>query len=652
MTLTAFVARSFDSADEQRIRPIRTFLESFRKAGFLCEEAEAAEVESVSAKVRRMIDEREVFVGFFTKKHAIHHIDSRLRERFRFLLGRSSPDRWTAPSWVLQESGYALGAKKKLILLREDGVEIPGLQGDLEYIPFNSSNPAMIFSRLSEMINDLLAKAAGREVRTEVTERQETAEAVHQSPDLKQEDNVVDAEEQASSIVAQYFEIREASEKRDLSRMHSAWEEGNALIVSGHAGKVDSLWWECYYLEQRYEAGDSNALDELRRIHRENPEQHDAPAVIAKLLSAAGEHDEAASLYLEVSNLPDAIHRAWYLANAAKQLKELGRFEEGLSVAEESLRTATGEVRTDAISILYELLKSSGQTYFAFARAEAFLHQNPQLRLRFDLGLDYRRHGSKTLALYHFKFQHDRNTEESGALHNLALLYADCELPISSVTHYKGSIALGETLSSANLGFMYLDAGMVDEARDLIRAAILVEPHDVRVEECSAEISVRTQKESVRQIELLKDAANERDFFISMGNALQTPIPDINGVWKFPFGELTLTRFDNKISGAARIKKPEGHNYLSALLGGATAGPTVPRVELYSLKGVMAGAVCEFTLAVSDEDQATHPGLGSILGAESRSGFIVFSTEEKSGTYVELKDEKLGGRKKIMKLEK
>jgi len=68
MTLTAFVARSFDPKDEQRIRPILNFLETFRKAGFLCEEAEAAEVESVSAKVGKMIDDRNAFVGFFTRK--------------------------------------------------------------------------------------------------------------------------------------------------------------------------------------------------------------------------------------------------------------------------------------------------------------------------------------------------------------------------------------------------------------------------------------------------------------------------------------------------------------------------------------------------------------------------------------------------------
>ena len=45
--LNAFVARSFDPGDERRIRPVLDFLETFRKVGFFCESAEAAEVESV-----------------------------------------------------------------------------------------------------------------------------------------------------------------------------------------------------------------------------------------------------------------------------------------------------------------------------------------------------------------------------------------------------------------------------------------------------------------------------------------------------------------------------------------------------------------------------------------------------------------------------
>src|SRR5437879_1154961 len=147
--LQAFVARSFDSQDEERIRPILEFLDTFRKSGFFWDTAEAGEVQSVSQKVRQMIDEREVFIGFFTRRFPVSSYRSKMRDAFRILLGRVQPELWSAPAWVLQESGYALRGKKDLILLKQPNVEVFGLQGDLEYIQFDPQNPAAVFSKLS-----------------------------------------------------------------------------------------------------------------------------------------------------------------------------------------------------------------------------------------------------------------------------------------------------------------------------------------------------------------------------------------------------------------------------------------------------------------------------------------------------------------------
>jgi hypothetical protein len=55
-----------------------------------------------------------------------------------------------------------------LILFRETDVEIPGLQGDLEYIPFDPRNPTRALQRANEMITGLIAKAGGIRVETVV----------------------------------------------------------------------------------------------------------------------------------------------------------------------------------------------------------------------------------------------------------------------------------------------------------------------------------------------------------------------------------------------------------------------------------------------------------------------------------------------------
>ncbi len=70
--ITAFIARSFDAHDERKIEPILDFLQSFRSSGFVAEDADKAEVESVSKKVRDKIDAADVFVGIFTRRSPIY----------------------------------------------------------------------------------------------------------------------------------------------------------------------------------------------------------------------------------------------------------------------------------------------------------------------------------------------------------------------------------------------------------------------------------------------------------------------------------------------------------------------------------------------------------------------------------------------------
>lgn len=649
MALTAFVARSFDPRDEERIRPILIFLESFRKAGFLCEEAEAAEVESVSAKVRRMIDERDAFVGFFTKKYPVYGFGSKWNDAISLVRGTLQPEKWSAPPWVLQESGYAISAGKKVILLREEGVDIPGLQGDLEYVPFDSRNPAGVFSKLSEMINDLLARDAGRELKTEVIERSQPAESKPEAVGPRQEGTLDSAAEEAPGIVDHFFEMKAGAEKHDLAKVYGSWKAGKELITEGKVEGVDALWWDCIYFSERYSGGDPDGLEQLRRIRKENPERHEPVSTIARLLVSAKEYDEAAKLYLEAANLPGNKHRAQDFIEAARAFNDLKRYELGIKAAEECLITAYGDTKWAAVSVLYQLRKNSGETHLAFATAEAALHENPLLPLRFDLGLDYRLHGFKELALFHFKFLNERDPEETGRLHNLALLSADCKLPIKSVGRYKRSIVLGDTLSSANLGFMYLDAGMADEARDLMEAAMRSEQHEANVEQCLSEIRQRIEHEETKESELLEGTKVEKDFFVSMGTALRRVLTGIDGAWQFPFGKMTLAYKETRLSGNATITSEESLGF-AALLGLASADTPKKqtKIENYVLDGSMNGAVCKFSMAV------TQPGqylLGSILGGPgTRSGFIVFAADAKSATYAELTDDKLKSPERIVKI--
>ena len=390
--LNAFVARSFAPQDEKRIQRVLEFLNTFRKAGFFWETAEPAEVESVSKKVRRMIDEKDVFIGFFTKRYPVYKFESKIKGALQVLLGNFKPEVWSAPAWVLQESGYALRGGKELILLREPGVEVFGLQGDLEYIPFDPENLEGVFSKLNEMIHGLLEKAAGTEVKMVVAERKGEKEAVMEQPiaeaPAEQPKQIVEEPD----LISRFVEMKEATEKRDFESLVRAWKAGNELIAAGKSKDFDSLAWDCLYFEYRFEAGDADGLETLRRLRAESSSRPEPVAAIARCMLNSGEQEVAANLFLETAQLQSKTNlKARNLVSAAKAYRQAKRYERGKEAINQALSIATGEVREEAIWVQYQLLNDSKKKFFAFATAEAALHENPLLPLRFSLGLDYRR---------------------------------------------------------------------------------------------------------------------------------------------------------------------------------------------------------------------------------------------------------------------
>jgi len=537
---------------------------------------------------------------------------------------------------VLQESGYALHGGKELILLREPGVEVFGLQGDLEYIPFDVDKLAEVFSKLNQMIHGLLQKAAGTEVKTIVAEvRQQKEAVIEQAPVAV----APAAEEKASQPatesdpIAIYIEMTRAAEKRDFESLARAWEAGGNAIRAGKNEDLDSLAWDSLYFECRFEAGAADSLESLRELRLKNPARPEPALAIARCLASSGEYEVAAGVFLEAAQVQmNEEQKARALVRAADAFRQGKQYKKGKKAIYQALSCSAGvDVREEAIWVQYQLLRDSKKDYFAFAAAEAALHDNPLFRLRFTLGLDYHRKNLNALALSHFKFLHERNKEDSSSLHNLALMYSDCKLPITSVEQYKQALSKGETLSAANLGFLYLDAGMADEARALVQPAMQVERHDNRVEKCLAAIIQRREQEKDKETELLEKANIDRGFLAKMGNALQRGVPSVDGIWRFPFGEMPLALTGRQLAGSVDIESEVSG--FGLLFG--TPGQKLTRKDRYTLSGKMKNSVCEFEFSITDVT-AGSLAVGSFR--EPKAGFIVFAEDAKSATYVELKD--------------
>ncbi len=237
--------------------------------------------------------------------------------------GKLTPAAWSAPPWVLQESGYALKGNKALVLFRETDVEIPGLQGDLEYIPFDPRNPTPALHRANEMITGLIAKAGGIKVETvvqaEVVQTKERETNIAQEP--KPPEKEVGPEEGPTddqTFRTQLIKLLRVVGTRDWETAERLYEEGLEWI---QAHKPDEeVFWKCFYERRLFVEGKADSLQNLRDLASEYKTEHLPLDFLADCLKDLHEYDEAIKCYLGAASLAPPGARSSLEISAAEAL--------------------------------------------------------------------------------------------------------------------------------------------------------------------------------------------------------------------------------------------------------------------------------------------------------------------------------------------
>jgi len=127
--LTVFIGQSFSDSDKAVNKAVADILEAI---GITVATGEKPKADTISEKVKNLIETQSVFIGVFTRRDKI-----------------ARKPEWTTSPWVIDEKAYALGRQKRLILLKEEGVgSIGGIQGDYEYIEFSRGKLELMLVRL------------------------------------------------------------------------------------------------------------------------------------------------------------------------------------------------------------------------------------------------------------------------------------------------------------------------------------------------------------------------------------------------------------------------------------------------------------------------------------------------------------------------
>jgi hypothetical protein len=287
----AFIARSFAEQDAQRLGPLLDYLKTFENYGFFCKSAEPAEAEEISEKIQKLIGDCGVFIAMFTRKYPIAAQNG----------SESSPSQaprgWTAPSWVLQESGYALGlGGKKLLFFVEPGVELPKLAGDLEYIEYDPARRDLAFKRTNEALGKIISESLALEVGPAI--RQETQAPPTEPP--------ADHEKKPGgpNVPAWLAEIDDGLTRGDLSAARRGFESGMEYVKRDRP-EIE-IFWKAFYHQERALHGYSDGQSDLQALEKEYPDSHEPPAALALCLRRFGDPLGAADAYKR------AATKAWF----------------------------------------------------------------------------------------------------------------------------------------------------------------------------------------------------------------------------------------------------------------------------------------------------------------------------------------------------
>ena len=98
---------------------------------------------------------------------------------------------------------------------------------DLQYVDFDPSAPAGVFSTLSEMINGLLAEAAGTTVSMTVTQRTDQTQVAAEATVSPAAAEAPSEDGEGPDLLGRYEEMCDAANNHDLEAVAEAWRAGS-----------------------------------------------------------------------------------------------------------------------------------------------------------------------------------------------------------------------------------------------------------------------------------------------------------------------------------------------------------------------------------------------------------------------------------------
>jgi tetratricopeptide (TPR) repeat protein len=628
--LKAFVGHSFTSEDEPVVRAFLKFFDQVKDMdfGFSWQHAEPAEPKILAAKVMGLMEGKNLFIGICTKKEAVVALENLKRGILNksILKAREEHFSWKTSDWIIQEIGLAKGRGMDLILIVENGLRQPGgLQGDLEYIPFDRGSPEKSFGKVLEMIRALMPRAAvlageGSDVRAAPEdkprpEEKEGDEWYKPKPDWSRRKFefplmhtiAIDNEKAAKEIYEAYL----GTEDGKVQENRESWEAFReyAHLIFGKGGK----------------------LARLQEMVKNHPKNSKIQRYLAKGYQEYAEHEKAAACFSAAAGMAaDAESQLISYGDAAVAFARSDQ-KAGATDALQRMRVLAPKVE-DGESVLLktvrEIAERADDNDRIFGLTERLLQIHPEdSDARFRLALRYSEAGYHDLAMFHYlKIPHQERA--AGTWNNLGVEFDHFDLESKSVRAYRKAEELGETLAMSNLAQKLIQGGFLEEAEKICERAVKIKDYHKNVGYAITRIKDLPDEEEKKEKEITTKATPVGEFYRDYGQALiQESMPDVVGIWDGKQCPLNVEIRNGKFQAEGTYEQETLRGLIGlALAGAGSAQPSKTTKYTIRYEGTMTGRTVKGSMLI-EEVGKTKPTTSLLTIAEKTKDVLMIISD-------------------------
>lgn len=575
--LSAFVGHSFLESDQLVVSKILKMLDTIANLmpDFDWDHALAAEPKLLSQKVREKMQGRNLFIGICTaKEYAIDADQLQSTWWNKKLTSKRENFEPKASDWIIQEIGMAVGRDMQIVLLRESGLRDPGgLQGDLEYITFDRSNPERCFDKLAEMLRSLLSVAKP------VADGGQTVSPSETIPAQSEDDFLIQFFTPSTSWTAdeyvQRFRLSIWWKKEEFQKRIETEFDASPLSNSAE----NKAAFRACGISARAEHHKGEWLDALRQLALEFVDQPGPYIALGERFSAADDHVQSADNYAraaELSTTPAQKIKLLTLA-AIQRIQAHANTEIGPLIEPiEELVCSNRTLEAEGMARLASIWKETGNDLMYIACAERCLELAPdRAQPRFDLAYQYGELTRDADALFHYR-QYLKAKDDPDGWNNMGVSATNLKLPVTGISAYRKSDKGGNTLGTSNLAFAFLNAGFLEEATTICREGLKAPDPHANLIDATARCNRAWEEEEKKEAELVKKTIVRRNVLRAMGKssikAIEVSVPE---KWQGPNCILTATVTSTSILLVGTYVPPAGLGGIFALGGKEEKNQTV-----------------------------------------------------------------------------